>query len=132
MIGFLILVRNEPQRVRNQLQSVSILNAVDGCLPSDLATGSEQEIEEERRLLYVAMTRAKDHLELIMLQRFYVTGPSGGGDRHVYANRTRLIPNRLLNHFDSRTWPMVAPMQTESNAGTGRIDLAERMRGMWR
>jgi len=113
-------------------QSVSILNAVDGCLPSDLATGSELEIEEERRLLYVAMTRAKDHLELLMPQRFYVTGPTGGGDRHVYANRTRFIPNRLLKHFESRTWPMVAPMQAEPNAGAGRIDLAERMRGMWR
>ena len=43
-------------------KSVHILNAVDGCLPSDLATGTSAEIEEERRLLYVAMTRAKDHL----------------------------------------------------------------------
>jgi DNA helicase-2/ATP-dependent DNA helicase PcrA len=33
------------------------LNCVDGCIPSDLATGSSEEIEEERRLLYVAMTR---------------------------------------------------------------------------
>ena len=113
-------------------QSVSLLNAVDGCLPSDLATGSELEIEEERRLLYVAMTRAKDHLELLMPQRFYVTGPTGGTDRHVYANRTRFIPNRLTSHFESRTWPPVAPMQSESSIGTVRIDLAERMRGMWR
>ena len=40
-------------------KSVFILNAVDGCLPSDLATGTSAEIEEERRLLYVAMTRAQ-------------------------------------------------------------------------
>ena len=39
-----------------------VLNAVDGCIPSDLATGTTPEIEEERRLLYVAMTRAKDQL----------------------------------------------------------------------
>ena len=44
---------------------------VDGCIPSDLATGSADEIEEERRLLYVAMTRAKDELNLIVPQRFY-------------------------------------------------------------
>ena len=50
-----------------------VLNAVDGCIPSDMATGSTAEIEEERRLLYVAMTRAKDHLHLIVVpQRFYV------------------------------------------------------------
>ena len=112
-------------------QSVSILNTVDGCIPSDLATGSELEIEEERRLLYVAMTRAKDHLELLMPQRFYVTGPTGGGDRHVYANRTRFIPNRLVSQFESRTWPPVAPMQTGTDSGSERIDLAARMRGMW-
>ena len=51
-----------------------VLNCVDGCIPSDLATGSSEEIEEKRRLLYVAMTRAKDELALVVPQRFYVTG----------------------------------------------------------
>ena len=51
-------------------KSVFVLNCVDGCIPSDLATGTSAEIEEERRLLYVAMTRAKDHLHLIVPQRF--------------------------------------------------------------
>ena len=46
--------------------AVFLLNTVDGCLPSDLATGSTPEIEEERRLLYVAMTRAKDQLHLMV------------------------------------------------------------------
>jgi len=71
--------------------AVTLLNAVDGCIPSDMATGSPQEIEEERRLLYVAMTRAKDHLQIVVPQRFYVTQQSGYGDRHVYAGRTRFI-----------------------------------------
>jgi len=47
-------------------KSVFVLNAVDGCIPSDLATGSADEIEEERRLLYVALTRAKDQLDVIV------------------------------------------------------------------
>src|SRR5689334_8000106 len=51
-------------------RSVFVLNCVDGCIPSDLATGAEH--EEERRLLYVAMTRAKDHLHLVVPQRFFV------------------------------------------------------------
>lgn len=46
--------------------AVFLLNAVDGCIPSDLATGSADEIEEERRLLYVAMTRGKDQLDIIV------------------------------------------------------------------
>ena len=39
-----------------------VLNVVDGCIPSDLGTGTTAVIEEERRLLLVAMTRAKDNL----------------------------------------------------------------------
>jgi DNA helicase II / ATP-dependent DNA helicase PcrA len=66
-------------------KSVFLLNAVDGCLPSDLGTGTSAEIEEERRLLYVAMTRAKDDLHLVVPQRFFTYGQSAKGDRHVYA-----------------------------------------------
>lgn len=113
--------------------AVSVLNVVDGCLPSDLATGSAAEIDEERRLLYVAMTRAKDVLELLVPQRFFVTGQASSGDRHVYASRTRFIPNRLTGSFASRTWPPVASEAPAGGAAAGeRIDLAARMRGMWR
>ena len=55
-------------------KSVYLLNVVDGCMPSDLGAGTSAEIEEERRLLYVAMTRAKDDLHLIVPQRFFVHG----------------------------------------------------------
>ena len=83
--------------------SVSILNVVDGCIPSDLATGSEEEIEEERRLLYVAMTRARDHLELIVPQRFYVTQQAARGDRHVWGSLTRFIPPEVEACFERIT-----------------------------
>ena len=53
-------------------KAVYVLNVVDGCIPSDMSTGSAEEIEEERRLLYVAMTRARERLQLIVPQRFYV------------------------------------------------------------
>jgi ATP-dependent DNA helicase UvrD/PcrA len=65
------------------------------------------EIEEERRLLYVAMTRAKDDLHLIVPQRFFTHGQSAQGDRHVYASRTRFIPDGLLGLFDRTSWPAV-------------------------
>ena len=112
--------------------AVTLLNAVDGCLPSDLATGSAQQIEEERRLLYVAMTRAKDQLDILTPQRFYVTQQAGLGDRYVYGSRTRFITNALLPRFEQVSWPAPA-------AGTGgtpqsrqiAVDLAARMRTMW-
>jgi DNA helicase-2/ATP-dependent DNA helicase PcrA len=113
--------------------SVFLLNTVDGCLPSDLSTGSTPEIEEERRLLYVAMTRAKDQLQLMAPQRFYTHNQRGGGDRHVYAQRTRFIPNALLKHFEWRNWPAAAPAKPPG-AGPAQTtaDVRAKLRRMWR
>ncbi|AMO25560.1 ATP-dependent DNA helicase [Ramlibacter tataouinensis] len=86
-------------------KAVHVLNVVDGCIPSDMATGSAEDIEEERRLLYVAMTRARERLHLIVPQRFYVTQQAGGGDRHLYAGRTRFITEAMLEKFEQITWP---------------------------
>ena len=113
--------------------AVSVLNVVDGCIPSDVATRNSAEIEEERRLLYVAMTRAKDALDLIVPQRFHVTQQMGLGDRHVYAGRSRFIPNRLLGHFEQTSWPPPPPaLQGSPASRQAAIDLAAKMRDMWR
>ena len=111
-------------------KSVYLLNAVDGCIPSDLGTGSTPELEEERRLLYVAMTRARDTLTLGLPLRFYVTQQTRNGDRHVYAMRTRFIPKDILEHFEAVHW---SPAQ---HGGAPRpapapIDVAASMRQMW-
>jgi DNA helicase-2/ATP-dependent DNA helicase PcrA len=111
-------------------KAVTLLNAVDGCLPSDMATGTPEEIEEERRLLYVAMTRARDHLDILVPQRFYVTQQSGLGDRHVYGSRTRFIPIALLPRFEQLSWP-VAAVTANPESRARAIDLAARMRAMW-
>ncbi len=112
-------------------RSVFVLNVVDGCIPSEMATGSSEEIEEERRLLDVAMTRARDELSLIAPQRFYVHGQPRGGDRHVLASRSRFIPAKLLPLFERIAWP--ASRAEASPAANGpRVDLAARMRAMWR
>ncbi len=113
-------------------RSVFVLNCVDGCIPSDLATGSSEEIEEERRLLYVAMTRAKDELALVVPQRFYVHGQPRRGDRSVYASRTRFIPPPLLKCFERQTWPEAAPTSQRAASDGPRVDLQARMRAMWR
>jgi DNA helicase-2/ATP-dependent DNA helicase PcrA len=113
-------------------RSVFVLNCVDGCIPSDLATGSSEEIEEERRLLYVAMTRARDELTLIVPQRFYVHGQPRSGDRGVYAARTRFIPPPLIKHFDRQAWPVTEAAPARAVIEGPRVDLAARMRSMWR
>jgi DNA helicase-2/ATP-dependent DNA helicase PcrA len=111
--------------------SVFLLNTVDGCMPSDLATGSTPEIEEERRLLYVAMTRAKDQLHLMVPQRFFTHGQRSLGDRHVYAQRTRFIPNSLTKHFQSRYWPQSKAADGAAPPVRAPVDVQASMRRMW-
>jgi DNA helicase II / ATP-dependent DNA helicase PcrA len=114
-------------------KSVFVLNVVDGCMPFDLGAGTSAELEEERRLLYVAMTRAKDDLHLLVPQRFFTHGQHARGDRHVYASRTRFIPDRLLGLFERTTWPLAAAGAAARAASQEpRIDVGARMRGMWR
>lgn len=113
-------------------KSVYVLNVVDGCMPSDLGAGTSAEIEEERRLLYVAMTRAKDDLHLVVPQRFFTHGQQSQGDRHVYASRTRFIPERMLGLFERTSWPKVSPATARTQSQGPRVDIGARMRGMWR
>jgi DNA helicase II / ATP-dependent DNA helicase PcrA len=113
-------------------RGVFVLKAADGCIPSDLGAGSDAELEEERRLLYVAMTRAKDGLELTIPQRFYVHQQAVGGDRHVYGSRTRFIPASILDWFDEKSWvPTRAGVLGRLPSGR-QVDLAVRMKEMWK
>lgn len=111
---------------------VFLLNVVDGAIPSDLSTGTEAEIEEERRLLYVAMTRARDELHLVVPQRFFVRQQTPGGDRHLYAQRTRFITKPMLRLFEDMFWPPVQPAALRPlPAERPVIDLQANMRRMW-
>jgi len=80
---------------------VHVIHAADGMIPSDMATGSPEEIEEERRLLHVAMTRARDALYVYFPLRYYHR-PKGLEDRHSYAQLTRFLPESVQALFDRR------------------------------
>ncbi|RDK01217.1 ATP-dependent DNA helicase [Paraburkholderia lacunae] len=117
-------------------RNVFVLNGVDGCIPSDLGTGSEDEIDEERRLLYVAMTRAKEDLHIVVPQRFYVHNQPHLGDRHVWASRTRFIPAHLMPLFEAYAWPRVPVPGAPSAAGLAaaaqaKIEIGAKLRKMW-
>ena len=109
---------------------VYILNVVDGCIPSDMATGSKEEIEEERRLLYVAMTRARDHLYLMQPHRFYTGMSRRNGDRHIYAPRTRFIPEDVLGLFDKAAAGEAAAQEAVAKGGDA-LNVAAKLREMW-
>ena len=109
--------------------AVHVLNVVDGCLPADMAAGSAAEIEEERRLLYGAMTRARDELTLWVPQRFYVTQQRVLGDRHVHAPLTRFIPPQLLPLFEQVVPEAPGPAAAIDDSGPVWMDLAALLRG---
>jgi DNA helicase-2/ATP-dependent DNA helicase PcrA len=110
---------------------VYILNVVDGCIPSDMATGSKEEIEEERRLLYVAMTRARDQLFLIQPHRFYTGTSRRNGDRHIYAPRTRFIPDDVLGCFERRAAGGGDNSGGDYSDRSGVVNVAAKLREMW-
>ncbi|MCP4038408.1 MAG: ATP-dependent helicase [bacterium] len=108
---------------------VYVLNAVDGCIPSDMATDSPEQIEEERRLLYVAMTRARDHLHVVHPLRFYKRHQPRHGDTHMFAPRTRFIPDDILDRFERATHGSVRGADSAAAANaSARIDVRARAR----
>jgi DNA helicase II / ATP-dependent DNA helicase PcrA len=111
---------------------VFILNVADGCIPSDMAAGSPEQIEEERRILGVAMTRAKLHLHLIQPLRFFRTQQHRYGDSYIFAPRSRFIPDAILDLFECMAWPVEVQDSPRAPGGYPRADIAARMREMWR
>ena len=113
--------------------SVFILNLVDGCIPSDMATGNPEQVDEERRLLYVAMTRAREHLYLVQPRRFYRTQQHRHGRSHLLAPRSRFLPDEILDLFSRVASSVPFPTADRQPAGpTPRVDISIRLREMWR
>jgi DNA helicase-2/ATP-dependent DNA helicase PcrA len=110
---------------------VFVLNVTDGCIPSDMAVGRPEEIEEERRLLYVAMTRAREHLHLVQPSRFFRTRQHRYADGFVLAMRSRFIPDGILDRFERRAHSRSSHPSASSGDAPIRVDVAARMREIW-
>ncbi len=110
---------------------VYLIHASDGCLPSDMSTGSSEEIEEELRLAYVAMTRAREYLYVLWPQRYY-TRPPGVSDRHSYAQLSRFFTDEVLGTMEKVTLTREAGGTDQSAALTPGADIAGRIRDIWK
>ena len=110
-----------------------VLNVADGNFPNEHAAGRPELIEEERRLLYVAMTRAKHDLHLIAPLKYYITQQSRTGDAHVYGARSRFMTDQLLGRFEAKAWPQHVPSRSpdQSALAHARVDAGSRLRAMW-
>jgi DNA helicase-2/ATP-dependent DNA helicase PcrA len=108
---------------------VYVLHAADGNIPSDMATGSEEDVEEERRLFYVALTRAKDFLEVCFPLKYYHK-KRPAGDRHSYAQLTRFLPEPILRHFERVR--MDPPPETQASSTMHLAgDIRGKIAAMW-
>ncbi len=112
--------------------SVYLLNVVDGSFPSEFATGKQALIDEERRLLYVAMTRARDDLQLVQPLRFPITQQAPRGDRHVYGGRSRFLTGDVMRQLEQKAWHRAA-VETTPAATTSlpRVDVAAKLRDLF-
>ncbi len=110
---------------------VYLIHAADGCLPSDMSTGSKEEIDEELRLTYVAMTRARDFLYVLWPLRFYGRSP-GVTDRHIYAQRCRFLTQEVAATMEERA--VGEGPGTDGPAITAQTlgDIGARIRDIWR
>jgi DNA helicase-2/ATP-dependent DNA helicase PcrA len=111
--------------------AVHVLNVADGNFPSEYATGRADLIEEERRLLYVAMTRAKNELHLIAPLRYYVTGQSRRGDAHVYGAASRFLTRAVRQCLQPVSWPEAEAAEAAPARDIPAIDVASVLRGLW-
>jgi DNA helicase-2/ATP-dependent DNA helicase PcrA len=114
-----------------QWRAVRILNVVEGCIPSDKAT-TATEIEEERRLLYVAMTRAMDDLDLIVSQRLYIPQQPKLSDRHRYAATSRFIPSSIHRLFDCRDQGEHTDVSNKRTNRSRKSDIPKTLLRRWR
>lgn len=111
-------------------EAVYVLNVSDGSFPSEYAAGRAELLEEERRLLYVAMTRARTGLDLVAPLKYYVTAQSRMGDRHVYGARSRFLTPGVMQCLEEFVW--ADAVQAPAPVGSGApVDVAVQLRRLW-
>lgn len=113
-------------------ESVFVLNVADGNLPSEFATGDAGKTEEERRLAYIAMTRAKTQLHMLAPLKYYVPEQPGFGAKHVYGARSRFFPDNVMSLYDQTVWPQAFdPVGAGLSPPSTKLDVASKLLAAW-
>jgi DNA helicase-2/ATP-dependent DNA helicase PcrA len=113
--------------------TVYLLNVVDGSFPSEFSTGKPELIDEERRLLYVALTRAQNELLLMAPLKFHLTTQHRLGDAHVYGGRSRFLTDKVLKTLEATAFHgsrATGDALTEEG-GDPALDISARLKEMW-
>ena len=111
--------------------TVYVLNVVDGSFPSEFSTGKAEMIEEERRLLNVAITRARNELYLCAPLKFPLAQQPRNGDGHVYGARSRFMTDKVLKTLEQTSYQSANTVGALSEAAAGTLDVSSRLKSMW-
>ncbi len=114
--------------------TVYVLNVVDGSFPNEFSTGKPELIEEERRLLYVALTRAQNDLLMMVPLKFHLTNQSRQGDAHVYGGRSRFVTEKVQKTMDAVTFhgsALAGADALQESTTPVTVDVGARLRDMW-
>ena len=112
--------------------AVFILNVVEGCIPFSRSSDTSEYLAEELRLLYVAMTRAKDQLSLIVPCLLYVHQHGRRGDSRGYATRSRFLPADILDAFQHHSWFSAQSISSGPPPSGVAVDVGSHLRDRWR
>jgi DNA helicase II / ATP-dependent DNA helicase PcrA len=107
---------------------VHIIHASDGLFPSDLATGKTETLEEERRLFYVAVTRARDVLEINATQQYYYQRNTYA-DPHGYGQLSRFLSPQVQTLLDHEQVHPAGPAPPEASATAGSVTAVDQLIG---
>jgi DNA helicase-2/ATP-dependent DNA helicase PcrA len=110
---------------------VYVLNVADGNFPSEFAAGKPELLEEERRLLYVAMTRARNELHLCAPLKYQVTQQARDGDRHVYGAKSRFMTDKVLEAFEKTTYRSLHGAESLRAGDAATVDVVAELKEMW-
>jgi DNA helicase II / ATP-dependent DNA helicase PcrA len=95
---------------------VHVMHAVDGSFPSDMALSTDEGLDEERRLFYVAVTRARDELAVYTPLRM-PHHRRARDDRHSYAPASRFLTDDVLATAELVEIPRPVPASNAAAAG---------------
>jgi DNA helicase-2/ATP-dependent DNA helicase PcrA len=110
---------------------VYVLNVSDGNFPSEFSTGKPEMIEEERRLLYVAMTRARNELHLCSPLKYAVTQQAKNGDGHVYGAKSRFMTDKVLDTTEKISVRTSIGAESLKADNTTTVDVVAQLKEMW-
>jgi DNA helicase-2/ATP-dependent DNA helicase PcrA len=105
-------------------EAVHLINATDGMVPSDMSLGSSEGLEEERRVFYVALTRARKALHVYVPLRYHHR-PRGRDDSHGWAQPSRFLSPLVRSNFEEvDSAHELASWTSDSgvDGGFGRVD----------